>query len=140
MNAPKPIKVIWDKFFAIKFFRYCFCGGIAAITDLALFYVLNEWAKLYYLFALPISFTAAALVNYSLQRKVTFNNAYSKKHKQFAVFFLVEVIGLLLNGFFTAIQVEFFGVWPTLARFISIWIVLIYNYTANKKITFKLMK
>jgi len=134
------IKKIWGKFFAIKFFRYCFCGGIAAITDLAIFFTLNEFFKVYYLFALAVSFTVAAGVNYSLQRKITFDNKYEKKHKQFFVFVAVEVVGLGLNAAVTALQVEVLGVWPTLARFIAIFIVLAYNYTANKKITFKLMK
>ncbi|MBT4870086.1 MAG: hypothetical protein HON47_00740, partial [Candidatus Diapherotrites archaeon] len=47
-------------------------------------------------------------------------------------------IGLVFNGVVTTAQVEFLGVWPTLARFISILIVLLWTYTANKKITFKM--
>ena len=131
------MKII-NKLFESQFFRYCFSGGIAALVDLGLFFSLNEFFKLHYIIALIISFTIAGLVNYTLQRKVTFKSNYSKKHKQFSIFIGIQIIGLVFNGVVTTAQVEFLGVWPTLARFISILIVLLWTYTANKKITFKM--
>jgi putative flippase GtrA len=121
-----------------KFFRYCFGGGISAIIDLGVFFTLNEIFKIHYLYALIISFIIAASINYILQRKLTFKDNYSKKHKQFSVFLAIQLVGLIFNGLITAAQVEYLGVWPTLARFIAIFIVLFWTYTANKKITFNM--
>jgi putative flippase GtrA len=132
------MKKFTHNLFEIQFFRYCFGGGIAALFDLGLFFSLNELLKLHYLVALVISFTLAGVVNYTLQRKITFKSNYSKKSKQFSIFITIQVIGLLFNGVITSTQVEFFGMWPTLARFISILLVLIWTYSANKKITFKM--
>jgi len=132
------MKKIINNLLKIQFFRYCISGGIAAIVDLGLFFSFNEFFKLHYLIALIISFTVAGLVNYTLQRKITFKSNYSKKHKQFSIFIAIQIVGLVFNGVVTTAQVEFLGVWPTLARFISILIVLIWTYTANKKITFKM--
>ncbi|MCX6800772.1 MAG: GtrA family protein [Candidatus Diapherotrites archaeon] len=129
-----------DRIIKWKFFRYCFCGGIAALVDMTVFFSANEIFKLHYLIALAISFTVAAGVNYSLQRKITFKNTYKKMHKQFPVFVAVELVGLLIAGVSMTALVEIFRLWPTLARFISIFIALAYNYTANKKITFNMMK
>jgi putative flippase GtrA len=140
MQSIQKIREIKDHLFSIRFFRYCFCGGISAIIDTSIFFVLNELFNIYYLFALFVSFTVAVTVNYSLQRKITFKNTYSKKHKQFTVFVLLQLIGLLISGVIIAAMVEIFSVWPTLARFITIWIVLAYTYTSNKVITFNKMK
>ena len=132
------MKKLINKLFEKQFFRYCFGGGIAALVDLGLFFSLNEFFKLHYIIALIISFTLAGLVNYTLQRKITFKSSYSKKHKQFSIFIAIQIVGLVFNGILTTTQVEFLGIWPTLARFISILLVLVWTYTANKKITFKM--
>jgi putative flippase GtrA len=50
------------------------------------------------------------------------------------------IIGFVINAVITIVQVEAFGVWPTLAKFIAIIICTLYSYYANKNITFKLMK
>ncbi len=132
------MKKLINKLFEKQFFRYCFGGGVSAIIDLAIFFILNEFFNLYYLYALTISFVIAAGVNYTLQRRITFKSNYSKKRKQFSVFIVIQIVGLIFNGILTTTQVELFGVWPTLARFISILLVLFWTYTANKKITFKM--
>jgi putative flippase GtrA len=124
--------------FKRQFIKYCFSGGIAALVDLGIFFLLNEFLSVHYIYSLTISFTIAAAINYTLQRKITFKSSYSKKHKQFAIFVAIQIIGLVFNGIVTTAQVEFLGAWPTLARFISILIVLLWTYTANKKITFNM--
>jgi len=124
--------------FKSRFIRYCFGGGISAIADLVIFFLLNEILSLHYIYALIIAFTIASVINYSLQRKITFKSNYSKQHRQFGVFLIIQIIGLVFNGILTTVQVEFLGIWPTLARFIAIWIVLIYTYTTNKRVTFGL--
>jgi putative flippase GtrA len=120
------------------FFKYCFAGGVAAITDLGIFFILNEIFNIYYIFAIPIAFFIAAIVNYSLQRKFTFKSKYKKKRKQFSVFLLIMIIGFFINASLTIMQVELFNVWPTLARFIAILIGTLYSYYANSRITFNL--
>ena len=140
MQTTQKFGKLLDKLFSKRFFRYCVCGGISAMTDIIIFFLLNELFNTYYLFALIISFTIAVTINYALQRRITFKNSYSKKHKQFTVFLILQIIGLIISGTIIVAQVELLNVWPTLARFITIWIVLIYNYKSNKLITFKHMR
>jgi putative flippase GtrA len=134
------MKKIIRKIIGWRFFRYCFCGGISALTDMSIFFALNELLKIHYLIALVCSFTVAVFVNYSLQRKITFKSTYAKKHFQFVAFVGIELGGLLISGISLTALVELAGLWPTLARFLSIFITLTYNYTLNRKITFNLMK
>lgn len=130
----------FSNFFSSKFFKYCFFGGIAALIELGTFFAFTEFNIINYFFAAPISFALAAITNYFLQRKFTFKNKYSKKHKQFTIFFIIAIGGLIINWTITIIGVEFFYLWPTLAKFIAILIALGYNYTLNKKITFGKMQ
>ena len=132
------LKKTFDKFFQIQFFRYCFSGGISAITDLILFFILNELIGIHYLIALTISFVIAVTVNYIMQRKITFRSEYKKKHKQFTIFLSVQIIGLAFNGILMYWLVELLTFWPTLAKLLAIFIVLIYTYSTNTKLTFNL--
>lgn len=129
-----------SKFFSNKFFKYCFFGGLAALIELGSFFAFTEFNLINYFFAAPISFALAAIANYFLQRKFTFKNKYSKKHKQFTVFFVIALGGLAINWTATVIGVELFALWPTLAKFIAILVALGYNYSLNSKLTFKKMQ
>jgi putative flippase GtrA len=129
-----------EKIWSSKFLKYCFCGGISSITDLGIFFFINEILKVHYIPALIISFSIAVGVNYALQRKITFKNKFKHKHKQFAVFLSVMLVGLALNTIITVFQVEILHSWPTLAKFVSILLVTMYSYTTNKNLTFKLMQ
>ncbi|MFA6268264.1 MAG: GtrA family protein [archaeon] len=127
---------IVKKLFGGKFIRYCFCGGIAAIVDISTFFMLNEILKFHYFISLSISFPLAALVNYLLQRKITFKGKGRNFKLQFVVFVTIALIGWAFNASITAVQVEFFGVWPTAARVIATILVTFFTYNSNKLITF----
>ncbi len=133
-------KKLLAKIFSNKFFKYCFFGGLAALVELGTFFGFTEPGLISYFFAAPISFALAAIANYFLQRKFTFKNKYSKKRKQFTVFFFVALGGLAINWTITIIGVEWFTLWPTLAKFIAIIVALGYNYSLNSKLTFKKMQ
>lgn len=134
------IKLTANKLLKKRFFRYCFGGGVAAITDMGIFFILNEIFLVHYLLALTISFPVAVIVNYALQRRVTFKNKYSKKHKQFTVFLIIQIIGWGINASVTTGLVELAHFWPTMARIVAIFIVVLFTYNSNKMITFNLMK
>jgi len=130
------IRDILDGLLKKRFIKYCFGGGVAAIVDLSVFYILNEILSVHYLIALTISFPLAVAVNYAIQRRVTFKSK-GKKYIQFPIFFAIQFGGWLLNAILTTAQVEMLGIWPTFARIIAVLIVIVYTYSSNKKITFK---
>jgi len=136
----KKIKEIAEMLKSSKFIKYCFFGGLAAIIELASFFIINSFFEISYFIATPISFIIAATTNFILQRKFTFKNNYEKKHKQFIVFALIAIGGLIINWAATIAYVELFHLLPILAKFFAILTALIYNYTMNKKITFGKMK
>ena len=124
----------------MTFFKYCALGAIAALFELGTFYVMIKLMQINYIFSSPIAFVIAITINYILQRKITFKNTYSKKRKQFAVFLIIALGGLLINWSATIIYVEIAHIAPMIAKLGAILTALIYNYTMNKRITFAKFK
>jgi len=141
---PPKMKIV-EYFFNIfchhkLFFKYCIGGGMAAVVDIILLYIFTEYLGVYYLFSAAISFLCAAIVNYSFNKRFTFQNESKKIVQQFFLFLSVVFVGECLNLSIMYFLVTFFDIWYIVAKFISIGIVLSYNFTCNKKITFELFK
>jgi len=124
------------KLFNKVFIKYCFSGAIAALVELSAFYIFINIFGISYFYATPVSFLCGATLNYFLQRKFTFKSQYKKKHKQFAVFVIVAIGGLIVNWIATIAYTEVLGLDPIYSKLGAILTALIYNYTLNKKITF----
>ena len=71
------------------FFRYCLVGVLATIVDFFFLYTLTEYLGIWYLYSGVISFVLAALTNYFLNRKWTFNSQDPRFIRQISIFFLV---------------------------------------------------
>lgn len=120
-----------------QFLKYCIGGGIAFIIDIGLLYVFTEFFGLWYILSATLSFCVAAIFNYLFQKFVTFKSESKKYFKQFVMFVLIALIGLGINNSILYLLVESFGVWYILAKALAAIIVLIWNFIANKKVTFK---
>ncbi len=132
-------QLIWHRLLGRfqQFLKYCIGGGLAFITDAGLLFVFTEYGHLWYLFSATLSFSIAAVVNYSFQYFVTFKDTRGEIKKQFAMFLFIAVVGLALNNSLLYIQVEWLGFWYMLAKAVAAVIVLIWNFLMNKHITFK---
>src|SRR3989339_826417 len=94
--------------FRIQLLRYIFVGGLAAIVDMFLLFVLTDWAKLHYLISAIIAFVAGLVVNYLLSRLWIFKSIFSLS-KEFIIFAIIGIIGLGLNELFLYLFVDFIG-------------------------------
>lgn len=117
--------------------RYLFVGGFCAIADLLILYVLVDFFHFWYLASAIISFSFISLLGYFAQKYFTFKNNSKNHKKQLLIFIVIAVIGLLINTSFMFLFVSLMNIWYMLASIITKFIVIIWNYTANKKITFK---
>ena len=120
--------------------KYGFSGGLSSGVDLVIFYILTEFIQIPYYIVAPISFSLGAIINYFLQRRITFKNTYSNKTKQFSFFFTYAIIALIANSILITMLVEGLSLWPTLAKAIVIPIIGLVNFLVHRKITFGLMK
>lgn len=95
-------------FFRHHLIRYIFSGGMGAITNLGLLYILTDLVGLYYLVSGMIAFSCAVVVSFIMQKKWTFqDHSTEETHKKFVIFLGISLINLgvntLLLYFFTDI-------------------------------------
>jgi putative flippase GtrA len=122
------------------FLGYVFFGGIAALVDVGLLYFFTEFFGFHYLISAIFSYIFGMITNYSLNKFFNFKNKSRKIVRQFGLFIVVALIGLGLNQFILWILVEFIGLWYILAKIISIFLVMFWNFLGHKKLTFGLIK
>ena len=120
-----------------QFFLYCLGGGLSLIIDLSGLYIFTEYFKIWYLLSATMSFIIAATFNYLFQKFITFKSTDKNIARQFIMFVIVAVVGLLLNNSLLYLLVELAGVWYIFAKIVAAALVLIWNFIANKKFTFK---
>jgi putative flippase GtrA len=116
--------------------RYLLVGGTCAILDLLLLYTFVNYFHIWYLYAATASFTIVMVLGYFGQKYFSFRNYENNHRKQLTAFIIVALIGLALNATFMFLFVGLMNLWYILASIMTKFIVLIWNFLANKKITF----
>jgi putative flippase GtrA len=126
----------------IKFFRYCFVGGIAFIADYAAFAVvclIFGKGSLVTAAGTTAGFIFGIIVNFILSKKFVFteNAKCSSKHGEFIWYTIIGIIGWVLNVLLMMVCTEWvFSINRYIAKIIVALIVLVYNYGARKVILY----
>lgn len=126
----------------IKFFRYCFVGGIAFVVDYGAFSVtclLLGKSDLITAAATTIGFICGIIVNFLLSKKFVFteNAKYSSVGSEFLGYTIIGVIGWIFNVLLMLVCTSWiFSINRYVAKIIVALIVLIYNYAARKIILY----
>ncbi len=137
----------------VLFLKFAVVGGLGTITDISVLNLLHQVAGLSLFWANAISFTSALFQNFLLHRRWTFPDQSKEVFRvQLAKFALICVIGLGLS------QIVFLGThsfllpyWETwlgqlpqvdavsynFAKMVSIGVILIWNFSANRLWTFR---
>lgn len=116
--------------------KFFVVGASAAVIDFGLLYLLTEYGGIYYLVSATISFVIAALYNYFMNRRWTFQSIGSKK-KQIPIFFTVAILGIIFNNAILYIGVEQFAIWYIYAKVFATIVVTVWNFMWNKHVTFR---
>jgi putative flippase GtrA len=133
-------KGIITKEMLVRFVTFTVCGGLATICDWGAFYVAAYLIKLNYLLAVSLSFSLGAIVNYILNKIITFNNLYKNIPVQFIVFISGALSALLLTYLQLIILIEYLDYSAMNSRMISSGIMLFYNFFYHKSLTFGKLK
>ena len=119
------------------FWSYLFISVIATIVDVLFLFLLTDVVKINYLVSGTISFFFGTVVAYIGQKYFTFKDKNKRVARQFGLFAFISVIGLLINLGVLKICVDVLGLHYMIGKVFAIGIGFIWNYTANRKITFK---
>lgn len=122
-----------------QFFRFCLVGGMGVLINLAVLYSLVELAYLWYIHAAIAAFTVAVSSNFFLNKIWTFKNERKgmKALEQYSEFFIVCIIGLLINLGVLYLLVRYGNFWYLPAQFLAISLATINNFIGSKYWAFR---
>lgn len=117
--------------------KYATVGLLSALVDFSVLYFLTDIVGFHYLTSATISFVLAATGNYWSNRRWTFQSN-GKRRKQLPVFFIIAVLGLLINNYIIYISVEKLGLHYLFGKVLATAIVTVWNFLGNKYLTFRI--
>lgn len=119
-----------------NFIVYGIIGFTGAGLDMILFSLLINKTTIYYIFAncisVSVGITNNFLLNYYFNFKVK-NNIL----KRYLSFYSVGILGLIVSTLLLYISVTLFSIDKLISKFIIILVVVVLQYSLNKKYSFR---
>lgn len=119
----------------IQFFRYLFVGGFSAVVDIGSLFLMTDIFHINYLVSAAIAFTFGIISNYFVSTIWIFESKGNKR-KEFLIFVLIGIVGLLWNELILWSLVSKIGLFYLTAKIISTGFVLFWNFGMRKKFVF----
>lgn len=120
-----------------KFIKFAIASGIATLADIFILWLLTSIIGIFYLLSTAIAFIFGSSINYSINCIWTFKGTKTNKFRGFLSFILIGAGGLVLTLLLMAFFVEILSINYIIARILSAFLVLLWNYTLNTLITFR---
>lgn len=116
-----------------QFMKFGVVGVIAFVIDYGLLALLTELFGINYLVSATISFTASVVFNYVASMRYVFTHKEGmSRRREFVIFVVLSVIGLLINNGCMWAGVELLGVHYLLTKIVATAIVVIWNFVTRK--------
>lgn len=117
----------------IQIFKFAIVGGVATIIDFVFLYLFREFCHFPVLVSNTLSFCISVIYNYIASVRWVFDvNKEKDAKKQFVIFIVFSVLGLLLNNAIMWITVDFLSIYYLLAKVVATVIVMIFNFVTRK--------
>lgn len=123
--------------FILKMIKFGLVGFLGMMIDFSTTWFCKEKLKWNRYVANGCGFTLAVVCNYLINRQWTFTSSNPLWLKEFTIFLIVSLTGLLLNTSFLYFFHQKKGKNFYIAKFMAILIVFIWNFLANFFFTFK---
>ncbi len=124
-------KLLNNKLFQ-QIIKFGIVGGLAFIIDYGIYTLLSQLLGIYYILASIISFSISVIFNYILSIKWVFDVTKKQTTKEFIIFIVLSVIGLIINSIILYICVELFNIHDMVGKIIATIIVMVYNFITRK--------
>lgn len=113
--------------------KFGIVGVLAFLIDYVLLFALVEYLGMYYLISSAISFTVSVVFNYICSMKFVFTRRDDiSKKKEFIVFLILSIVGLLINQAMMWIMVDKLLIYYMISKIIVTGIVMIWNFISRK--------
>lgn len=111
---------------------FAICGFIATLVDVGFLVVFNEMLNIDVMLSSALSFSISVTVNYFLSMRFVFRGGNMKKSKEFIIFVILSIGGLLLNQAIMWIGTSVFAAHYLIAKLVSVILVPAYNFISKK--------
>lgn len=140
---------LFQKLMPMHTFRYAACGGANVALDITLYFIsynfifqkqileLGFIAFQPHIAAFLLSFTITFPVGFLLSKYIVWTDSVVKGRIQLFRYFVIVMVNLLFNYFFIKLFVEYFHIYPTIAKLLTTLIVIVFSYLSQKHYTFK---
>jgi putative flippase GtrA len=116
----------------IQLIKFGIVGVIATLIDLAVLMLLKEFMHVDVLVASAVAFSVSVIANYILSMLFVFKGSENSKVKEFIVFVVLSIGGLLLNQFIMWIGTEIMTAYYLWVKAFALVFVPIYNFVTRK--------
>ncbi|MEI2737333.1 MAG: GtrA family protein [Chitinophagaceae bacterium] len=139
----------FKKLMNLQTFRYAASGGANTVLGLVVYYISYKFVFYekvfdfgYYAFeghiaALIVSFCVTFPVGFFMSKYVVFSDSKMKGRIQLFRYFMVCLFNLVLNYILLKVFVEKLHIYPVLAQIVTIVIVVLFSYVAQRNFSFK---
>ena len=118
---------------------YTFIGGISGLLDLFFLFILVDLIQIWYLAAAAVSFILVSIFAFYFHKNFTFRHKGKNNKLRYLIFLAVAGSGLIWSLILLFILVDVLGLWYLSAAVIVKFIVLAWNFSVNKFITFRIL-
>ncbi len=126
------VKPKTEKLF-VQIFKFGIVGVIATIIDWAVFYLANDILHIHYAISAILSFTISVIYNYIASVRWVFDvNKKKDPKRNFILFIVFSIIGLILTLIIMSIGVDIFHINAMLMKIIATVIVMVFNFITRK--------
>jgi len=116
----------------IQLIKFGIVGVIATLIDLAVLMILKEFMKVDVLAASAVAFSVSVIANYILSMLFVFESRGNSKVKEFLVFVVLSIGGLLFNQLIMWIGTEIMTAYYLWVKAFALVFVPIYNFITRK--------
>ncbi len=117
-----------------QFMKFGVVGVIAFVIDYGLMVLLTELAGVEYLLSATISFTVSVVFNYVASMRYVFTHKQGlSRRREFVIFVVLSVIGLLINDVLMFLGTSLLGISYLITKIVATAVVMVYNFVTRKK-------
>ena len=117
----------------LQIFKFVMVGGLAFIIDYVTLIICTEIFKFPILLGSAIAFSLSVIVNYILSVKWVFDVDENKsKSKNFIIFIIFSVIGLILTEIIMWLGVDIIKISYLIVKIIATLLVMVFNFITRK--------
>lgn len=116
-----------------QFIRFAGVGTVAFFIDYGLMIFFTEVIGLFYMVSTSLSFTASVVFNYFFSMRYVFTHRKDiSRGREFLIFVILSIIGLLLNNVGMYIGVEIAGIDYRITKILATMCVTIFNFFTRR--------